>query len=135
MCLLDNPHDKGALHMPDVFHLSQLVDMEVIVRVHVLHRHLEQEVELPGDDVTFHDFRHLLNGLDKPGPGFLVVLLEGYIANGQQSLLYFGMIQQGRILPDDASVLQPPYPLVNGCRAQMDLRRNFTNGDLGIILQ
>ena len=45
--LLYHPHDKCALHLPDILHLPQLVYMEVIIVVHIVRDHLQHKVELP----------------------------------------------------------------------------------------
>src|SRR5580692_6610119 len=135
MTLLHNPHDKSTLYMTHILDLPQLVDMEVIIRIHILDRHLQQEIELAGDDKALHDLRHLLDGLDKFSTRPFVVFFERYITDRQQPFFYLGMIQQGSILPDDPRLFQPPDPLVYRRSTQMDLHRDLPNSDLGIVLQ
>src|SRR5450432_42725 len=135
MALLDRSHDELALHLPDILDLAQFVDMKVIISVHILRDHFQHKVELARDNIELDHLRQFLDGLDELCARALVMLLQRNIADGHQSLSHLRIIDQGRITEDDAFVLHPLNPLVNGGGAQVYFSRDLPYRDLGILLQ
>ena len=135
MCLFNNTHHKGALHVANVFQLPQFVYMKIIIGIHTFGYHFQHKIKFAGYIVTLNYFGQFINGFNKARARFFIVLFQRYVADYHQAFSYFGVVNQSSVLQYNSSVFHPLDALVHRRSTQVYAGSYFTHSYFGILLQ
>ena len=132
--LFDFAHDEGGFDGGEALDLTQFVEHELLVLLHVGGAHLQQVVVVARRVVALRDLRnpHHASG---EGVGNLVVdLLQLHLAEHLQAQVQLVGIEQRHVLLDVAEPLQPLLSLEDGCGRQVDGVGQFLGCQLRVLL-
>lgn len=114
LCVLDFTYHNHTVQAADAVYVAERVEHEVLVVLHVVGIHLDEEVVIARRVVALRDLVDALHPIHKILYQVVGVLLQAYVAERDDIVPHFARIHLRCIARDEAFALQTLLPFKRG---------------------